>query len=94
MIWLPRFIESCAEDVFGTLARAGHLQGLDRDRFLDRLAEAFADVSAIHPFREGDTGHPLDRRGLGAQQNLHASQVSLRGDLGPLRTVLHHHVAR
>ncbi len=104
---LPQHIEPSAADVFGKLARAGHLRGLDRTTFLDGMTEAFADVNALHPFREGngrvqraffsqlarDAGHPLDWRGLDAHQNLIASQASLRGDLAPLRALLDNHVS-
>jgi len=103
---LPQFLEAYAADVFGKLARANHLQGLSRSEFLDRLAEAVGNVNALHPFREGngrtqrvffsqlarDAGHPIDWQGLDAQQNLIASQASLRGDLAPLGALLDDHV--
>ncbi|MGH3614789.1 MAG: Fic family protein [Pseudonocardia sp.] len=93
--------------MFGKLARANHLRELDRGDFLDGLAEAVGDVNAVHPFREGngrtqraffsqlarDAGHPLDWQHLDAEQNLVASQASLRGELAPLRSLLDHHVA-
>jgi len=83
-----------------------HLRDRERGAFLDGLTEAFADVNALHPFREGngrtqraffsqlarEAGHPLDWRGLDAHQNLLASQASLRGDLAPLRALLDDHL--
>lgn len=104
---LPQHIETYAADVLGKLARAEHLLSRERGAFLDGLTEAFADVNALHPFREGngrtqraffsqlarDAGHPLDWRGLDAHQNLIASQASLRGNLAPLKALLDDHLA-
>jgi len=47
-------IEAYSAEVFGALARERYLRGLPRDSFLDRLAHYFAEVNAIHPFREGN----------------------------------------
>lgn len=51
---LPQHIDSFAADIFGRLAGWRYLRGLERDEFLDRLAELLADINALHPFREGN----------------------------------------
>jgi cell filamentation protein len=99
---LPQHIESYAADVFGGLAREKHLRGLSRDDFVDRVTHYYAEVNAIHPFREGngrtqraffgqlsrDAERPIDWTGLDGDENIAASIASLRGDNGPLQATL------
>ena len=73
MFCLPQYIDGYAADIATPLARQDHLTGLDRPAFLDGLAELWADLNALHPFREGngratrallsqlarDAGHPI-----------------------------------
>jgi cell filamentation protein, protein adenylyltransferase len=54
MFCLPQHIEPYATEVFGRLAAEGHLRRLDRKPFVERLTHYFAEVNAIHPFREGN----------------------------------------
>jgi cell filamentation protein len=75
---LPQYLGSFAEDVFGKLAWAGYLRGLERVAFVDGLTMLLADVNALHPFREGngrtqraflaqlarDAGHPIHWAGM------------------------------
>jgi cell filamentation protein len=49
-----RHIEPYAEHVLGVLKDEHHLAGVDREDFLDRFAHYFAEVNALHPFREGN----------------------------------------
>jgi cell filamentation protein len=99
---LPQHIEAYSAEVFGALAKERYLRGLPRDGFLDRLTHYFAEVNAIHPFREGngrtqraffrqlsrEAGWPIDWSGLDPDVNDPASKASLRGDNGPLRRLL------
>jgi cell filamentation protein len=99
---LPRFIESFASDVFGRLAATNHLRGLNRSEFVDRLADLFADVNALHPFREGngraqraflaqlseDAGWRLRWAPMDPSENIEASRCAHRGDTAPLRAML------
>lgn len=85
-----------------------HLRGLPRAKFVDRLTHYFAEVNAIHPFREGngraqraffrqlcrDVGHPIDWSGLRPDENENASIAALRGDNEPLRQLLDSLVSR
>lgn len=50
----PEHIVSSAERAFRALAAEKHLRGLTAAEFLERLAHHFADLNAIHPFREGN----------------------------------------
>lgn len=104
---LPQHIESYAAEVFGALAKEQHLKGVSRGRFVDRLTHYFAEVNAIHPFREGngrtqraffhqlsrEAGWPIDWSNLDGHRNASASMASLRGDNKPLRALLDELVA-
>lgn len=99
---LPQYIASYAADVFGGLAEEKHLRGLARAAFVDRLTHYYAEVNAVHPFREGngrsqraffgqlarEAGWPLDWSTLDAERNTAASVAALRGDNAPLRLLL------
>jgi cell filamentation protein len=99
---LPQHIRPYAATVFADLAAEKHLRERGRDDFLDRLTHYYAEVNAIHPFREGngrsqraffgqlsrDAGWPIDWSGLHREENIAASVASLRGDNAPLRTML------
>ncbi len=105
---LPQHIETYAAGVFGSLTGEDHLRGLPRAKFVDRLTHYFAEVNAIHPFREGngrtqraffrqlcrDAGHPIDWSGLRPDENERASIAALRGDNEPLRQLLDALVSR
>jgi cell filamentation protein len=102
MFCLPQYIEGYARDVFGQLADEKQLRGLPRDRFVERLTHFYAEVNAIHPFREGngraqrayfhqlarEAGWPIDWSTLDTERNTEASISSLRGDNHPLWAML------
>lgn len=90
---LPQFIGPFADDVFGRLARDGFLRGLGRTPFVDGLTELFADVNALHPFREGngrtqraflaqlaaDAGWRMRWEPMNPGENVRSSQLAHRG---------------
>jgi cell filamentation protein len=49
-----RQIEPYAHWLFDELKKERYLRDLDRDRFLDRFTYYYAEVNALHPFREGN----------------------------------------
>ncbi len=76
------------------------LRGMDRDRFVDRLAYHYDQFNYVHPFREGngrtqrvfwnrvasDAGWQLDwRRVHGSRNDAACRAASERRDFGPLR---------
>lgn len=100
---LPQFIEVAGEQIFGELADVDrYLHGLCREPFVARLVHHYAEVNALHPFREGngrsqraffrqlaaDAGWRLDWSQLDAHRNIAASAASMSGDLEPLTTML------
>jgi len=70
----PDFIEANLDTLFRKLEREDYLTGLDPDTFSERLADRWGELSAIHPWRDGNTrsqsmyvavlaqraGHPID----------------------------------
>lgn len=51
----PDYIAESVRSLFGRLEREDFLTGLDASTFADRLAERWGELSAIHPFRDGNT---------------------------------------
>jgi len=102
MFALPGHIESYTTDVLRRLAGEGHLDGLPREEFAARLTYYYAEINAVHPFREGngraqraflrqlalDAGHTLAWEHLDSEALVHASQRSLQGDNLPLRDLI------
>jgi cell filamentation protein len=99
---LPEHIAGDAEELFAWLARTGHLRHLDREDFVDGLAELLSDLNALHPFRDGngraqrafvaqfahDAGHPVRWSAMDPEENVTASRAAHEGDDGPLRAML------
>lgn len=98
----PGELTGVAADVFGRLAAAGYLRGLDRAAFVDGLTGLLAEVNYLHPFREGtgrtqraflaqlarDAGHRLRWAGMDSTTNIAACRAARDGDLRPLRAML------
>jgi len=99
---LPQHLVSYAHDVFGRLAAADRLRGLNREQFIGKATEFLADVNAMHPFREGngrtqraffsqlahDAGHHIDWVRMDPHWNDTASAAAHHGDLGPMAAML------
>ncbi len=99
---LPEHIDPYLRSLFDDLAREGLLRGLQRDRFVERLAHYYAEFNAVHPFREGNgrakraflgqiakiAGHPIAWARLDAERNVHTARESHRGSDSALREML------
>lgn len=99
---LPQHIASYSGEVFSALAADHYLRGYDRTEFVAKLTHSFAEVNAIHPFREGngraqraffrqlgrEAGWLIDWSILDADNNIQASRAALHGDNTPLRYLL------
>ena len=99
---LPQHLEADAGELFGWLARAEHLRGRDRAAFVDDLTELYADLNALHPFRDGngrtqraflgqlavDAGHPIHWAAMDPAENNAASKAAQAGDNDALRALL------
>jgi cell filamentation protein len=101
-------IETYSHEVFSALAKENYLRGLSRELFVERLTHYFAEVNAIHPFREGNgrtqraffhqlcrmAAWPIDWSSLDPEVNVATSAAALRGDNEPLRYMLDSMIAR
>jgi cell filamentation protein len=105
---LAQHVDTYAADVFTALGRERCLQGLPRDRFVERATHYLAEINALHPFREGngrtqraflrqlsrEAGWPIDWSGLDPDRNIDAAVSSMRGDNRPLHELLDGLIAR
>ncbi len=88
--------------LFADLAHEDRLHGLGREQFLERLTHYYAEINAVHPFREGNgriqraflgqiaktAGHPIAWVHLDAERNILAARESHRGDNSLLHEML------
>lgn len=102
MFALPEHVESYSAEILRQLAREQHLRGLSRNKFAERLTYYYAEINAVHPFREGngraqraflrqlalDADHTLGWEHLESKMLVHASQRSHMGDNLPLRDLI------
>ena len=102
MFALPEHIPNYAAETLRQLANERHLTELSRDQFAYRLAHYYAEINAVHPFREGngraqraflrqlalDAGHTLAWEHLERETLVLASQRSLQGDNVPMRALI------
>ena len=51
--WTP-FLQPVLQDLFEKLQKEKHLQSLDQDTTVYRLAHYLGELNAVHPFREGN----------------------------------------
>lgn len=51
---LPEHVGPYLTTLLADLARENSLQGLEREQFVERLTHYYAEINAVHPFREGN----------------------------------------
>jgi cell filamentation protein len=99
---LPGMIEGYGRQVFDAIARDNHLEGLDKQAFVERLAHHFSEINALHPFREGngrstrvflaqlarEAGYELDYSKVDASTWNEAARASFAGGLEAVTKVL------
>ncbi len=99
---LPEHIGPYLTTLFADLSREDRLHGLGREQFMERLTHYYAEINAVHPFREGNgraqraflgqiakaAGHPIAWVHLDAERNVAAAHESHRGNNAPLREML------
>lgn len=96
---LTEHIESFGTDVFGKLKREKYFIDYDNETTLEKLVELFADINALHPFREGNgrsqrvfieslakiNGINLDLTNVSKMDMIVASHESINGDYTKLK---------
>lgn len=96
---LTEHIESFGSDVFNKLKKEKYFVDYDNETALDKLVELFADINALHPFREGNgrsqrvfieslakiNGIYLDLTNVSKMDMIVASHDSINGDYTKLK---------
>ena len=99
---LPGHLEADAHELFAWLAREDHLSGRTRAGFVDGFTELYADLNALHPFRDGngrtqraflgqlavEAGHPIHWAAMDPAENNAASKAAHEGDNDAVRSLL------
>ena len=99
---MPQHVEQYLTDTLTKLKDENYLRGLDRETFVDRCADYYADLNAAHPFREGngrtqrafigqlaeEAGYHIRWNDLSAARNNTASRAAHGGDNRPVRRLL------
>ena len=49
-----QYIKENADKIMENLEKENYLQGLEKDKFIERIAYYMGEVNALHPFREGN----------------------------------------
>lgn len=95
-------IESYANSsVFKDLANDNHLRGMGKEQFIERLAHHYAEINALHPFREGngrstrifiqqlarDASYDIDYTKIDAQRWNEAARLSFSTSIEPMKEV-------
>lgn len=50
----PKFLPERLNKFFSNLKKENNLKGLEKDKFIERMAEYLTDINILHPFREGN----------------------------------------
>ena len=96
---LTEHIESFGTDAFNKLKKEKYFVDYDNETTLDKLVELFADINALHPFREGNgrsqrvfieslakiNGINLDLTNISKMDMIIASHESINGDYKKLK---------
>jgi len=96
---LPQYIDSAAGDIFRKLKEQRYFISLDYEATLEALVSLFADINALHPFREGNgrtqrefieelakiNGVNLDLTVVSSRDMVVASHESITGNYSKLR---------
>ena len=98
---LTEHIESFSANVFNKLKKEKYFVDYDNETTLDKLVELFADINALHPFREGNgrsqrifieslakiNGINLDLTNVSKMNMIVASHESINGDYKKLKNM-------
>lgn len=95
---LPKHIETYAKEVFDKIAEKNYFIDFNFKNKVEELANLFADINALHPFREGNgrvqrefirglarvNGVNLDFAKISEKEMIVASSESTKGDIDKL----------
>lgn len=78
----PEFIEAFAKEVFAGIAADNFLLEMDHNNFTQRLAHHWGELTALHPFRDGNTRSQsafIDHLAAQAGWEIHWAKLDLDG---------------
>lgn len=97
-------IEATGKRIGNRLQEQNNLQGLDKRQFVEKVSSLYADLNALHPFREGNgratrefisqvarsAGYEFDNARIDNNKSQwnQASAQSVQGDSGPMKEIL------
>jgi cell filamentation protein len=109
-VWFcyPEHIKGEMAKLFDWLKDADYFQSLNGMEFSEKAARLLSELNAVHPFREGNgrtqmslltilidnAGLPLNLDQLEPKRAMDAMIVSFRGNLAPLKSLIHDLVRR
>ncbi len=97
----PEYLESEGQKIFERLASNNYFKDLNKTEFVEKATDFFADLNALHPFREGNgrvtrsvltdvargAGYEVDLRAIDKDEWNQASQLSRLGNYESLKKV-------
>lgn len=92
-----------AQEIQSGIKEANYLRGLDKEQFAGKIAQVYAGMNEMHPFRDGNgratrefigqlakvAGYQLDYSKVDKQTWNEAAKESARGNLAPAREVFY-----
>jgi len=105
----PALIEQYGNStVFADLKKDNFLQGMEKEKLVERLSHHFSEINALHPFREGNgratrvfvtelvkqTGHSIDFDKVDPDAWIKASRASFIGQMEPIQDIFRDSITR
>lgn len=98
----PEYIEEQGNFIFRKLQKENYYLKIEREEFINRLAELIGDLIALHPFREGNgrtirefirnlceyLGYDIDYRKINSKDRLEAEIDAFLGNYTSLKKLL------
>lgn len=102
----PQHINSAANEIFIQLKKDNYFQGLDFDKFSEKVGALWGDINHLHPFREGNgrstreflrevalnANYELNLDGIDPAYMVYASRESISGNNKELTRIIKGHI--
>jgi cell filamentation protein len=97
-----------ADIIFGNINKENNLKGLEKNKYIERMAYYMGEINALHPFREGNgrtsreffrelslnAGYELDFSKTKKEELLEADVMAFNGEYNKLVKILENAVVR
>lgn len=102
----PQYIDPAANDIFNRLKKDNYFQGLDINKFSEKMADLWGDINHLHPFREGNgrstreflrevalnANYELNLNGIDSAYMIYASRESINGNNKEFMRIIKNHI--